>query len=562
MNDKKRNLFILLILLLLLVVGVSYAYFEAVVHGTGNTNAEGSAHTANIQDLILSGTTEIVNTNMIPGESSTYSFTIENPNSFQVCFGIYFDNVVNTFVNTSDLEVSMKGTTGTFPSAGDTSTIISGFRAPANSTTSFTLTITYKDVAGKDQTGDIGASFSGIIKARATECTPLPSEATLALLQLLNSDLNVTPNTSGNPDFSKAAPSDTNGQTSGLFEAEDDYGTSYYFRGDIDYNYVKFGEWQTDYYNGTVDNNNEGFTSLSTCESAITTGSCTKYATAGDDMYWRIIRINGDGSIRMIYNGTSAYGKSDVESSSANFRSIGKSRFNIGCDNAYVGYMYGEAGASSYAAAHTNTNDSIIKTRLDSWYQLEMTSYTSYISDTLFCNDRSVASSDMFNYYNNHSYYNPNNQPNLYTANAYGTNKTVYAPNERLVSEFILSEGNKATLTCQQKNDAFTVNDTTYGNAALTYPVGLLTSDEANMAGGGSGSNTVYYIRSGQQYWTMSPYILQYCPTAAIVNDSGYCFASYSIGSNAYLNVRPVINLKATAITDGDGTASNPFVVN
>ena len=96
MNDKKRNLFILLILLLLLVVGVSYAYFEAVVHGTGNTNAEGSAHTATIQDLILTGTTEVVNTNMIPGETSTYSFTIENPNDFQVCFGIYFDNVVKT----------------------------------------------------------------------------------------------------------------------------------------------------------------------------------------------------------------------------------------------------------------------------------------------------------------------------------------------------------------------------------------------------------------------------------------------------------------------------------
>ncbi len=109
MQDRKNCFLLLIALGLLLVVGISYAYFEAVVHGTGNTNAEGSAHTASIQDLILTGTTEVVNTNMVPGESSEYSFTIENPNDFQVCFGIYFDNVVNTFVNTSDLEVYMNG---------------------------------------------------------------------------------------------------------------------------------------------------------------------------------------------------------------------------------------------------------------------------------------------------------------------------------------------------------------------------------------------------------------------------------------------------------------------
>ena len=71
------------------------------------------------------------------------------------------------------------------------------------------------------------------------------------------------------------------------------------FRGNVTNNYVRFGTCQTDYYNGYVsdNNNNEAFTSLSACEGSAGSDNCTKYASAGDDMYWQIIRINGDGTM-------------------------------------------------------------------------------------------------------------------------------------------------------------------------------------------------------------------------------------------------------------------------
>ena len=114
---------------------------------------------------------------------------------------------------------------------------------------------------------------------------------------------------------------DTNGY---LCSAPDDYGTSYYYRGNVTNNYVYFAGY-----------------------------------------YWRIIRINGDDSIRMIYDGTSAHANSE----SSEDRQIGTSQYNSsGNDNAYVGYMYGTPASTTYEATHANLNDSTIKSYIDEWY--------------------------------------------------------------------------------------------------------------------------------------------------------------------------------------------------
>ena len=280
-----------------------------------------------------------------------------------------------------------------------------------------------------------------------------------------------------------------------LCKAKDAYGDSYYYRGNVINNYVKFANF-----------------------------------------YWRIIRINGDGTVRVIYDGTSAHANGE----SSEDRQIGTSAFNEkNYANAYIGYMYGKMGASTYAETHANTNNSTIKTYLDTWHEnnIKGTTNEQYIADNIFCNDRSFASNNSGTgaersdtYYR---WYNFADSPN----------------------------NNKMLLTCPQKNDAFTVSDTSKGNGALTYGIGLVTTDEAVLAGGWSSSNSNYYLYSGQNYWTMSPNSLfglvkgRYVASFGGV-DEDYKYINYSIGA------RPVINLKSdTLITSGIGTSSDPFVV-
>ena len=278
-----------------------------------------------------------------------------------------------------------------------------------------------------------------------------------------------------------------------LCKAKDAYGDSYYYRGNVTNNYVEFA----------------GF-------------------------YWRIVRINGDGTVRVIYDGTSAHANGEASED----RQIGKSAFNSSYnDNAYVGYMYGQTGASTYATAHANTNNSTIKTYIDNWYKTNIVGTTNeqYLADNVFCNDRSMSS-----------------------GTGTGTSETLYrwdyGPWE------IYGKHNKnMLLTCSQKNDAFTVSDTTNGNGALTYPVSLLSTDEIVLAGGWNEANSGYYLYSGQYWWTSSSYRFNgsYAGVRSVASDRfADSHINYVVRDSG---VRPVFNLKAEVLTQGSGTASDPY---
>ena len=287
---------------------------------------------------------------------------------------------------------------------------------------------------------------------------------------------------------------ETESQYGYLCKAKDAYGDSYYYRGNVTNNYVKFA----------------GF-------------------------YWRIIRINGDGTVRVIYDGTSAHANGELSED----RQIGTTAFNSSYnDNAYVGYMYGKTGASTYVETHTNTNNSTIKTYLDTWYEnnIKGTTNEQYIADNIFCNDRSFAS---------------NNR-----GTGAGTSTTDY----RLNSYDDNPNKNNMMLTCPQKNDAFTVNDTSKGNGALTYGIGLVTTDEGVLAGGWNSENSKYYLYSGQHYWTMSPSPFNATNGAAnehVVHSSGFAEARGTV--NGSFGARPVFNLKSEVLLQGTGTASDPY---
>ena len=283
-----------------------------------------------------------------------------------------------------------------------------------------------------------------------------------------------------------------------LCSMKDAYGTSYYYRGNVTNNYVKFA----------------GF-------------------------YWRIIRINGDGTVRVIYDGTSAHANGEDSED----RQIGFTHFNSRYnDNAYEGYMYGATGASTYAETHANTNNSTIKTYLDTWYEnnIKGTTNEQYLADNVFCNDRSISTGT----------------PSDYSGLGYGTEKTAYRCNSSANNLY----NNKMMLTCLQKNDAFSVNDTSKGNGALTYGVGLVTADEVVLAGGWSSSNYNYYLYSGQDYWTMSPnHFDNYSANERIVGSFGEADGTYGGDVYASFGARPVLNLKSEVLLQGTGTASDPY---
>ena len=227
---------------------------------------------------------------------------------------------------------------------------------------------------------------------------------------------------------------------------------------------------------------------------------------------WRIIRINEDGSVRLI--------KQD---------SIGYSTFNsTPSGNAYVGYMYGTADATTYEATHANTNSSTIKTAIDTWYSANLSTYSSYLADAGFCGDRSVAS-----------------------GTGIGTATTYYGARNRL------STNKTPQFKCPQTNDLYTTATSTKGNKALDYPIGLITADEVAYAGGVYASyNEEYYLRDW--YWTMSPY---YAASVAY---------EFEIQRGSITNedvhrsrsVLPVINLKSTTqVVSGDGTKTNPYII-
>jgi hypothetical protein len=193
--------------------------------------------------------------------------------------------------------------------------------------------------------------------------------------------------------------------------------------------------------------------------------------------------------------------------------------------------MYGSAGSSTYEATHTNTNNSKIKENIDTWYSNNLTSYASKISDTLFCNDRSLA-----------------------TGTGIGTTTTTYAAYNRLINS------SNPTLICTNKNDRFTTIDTAVGNGKLTYSIGLITGDELVMSGIKYGDDVISIktnLYSGNPYWTMTP--SNYGNAYLFISDYGEAnklYAGYPFG------IRPVINLKSGLIpSSGNGTTSNPYQI-
>jgi len=288
----------------------------------------------------------------------------------------------------------------------------------------------------------------------------------------------------GTPDFSKVATTDE-----GVYKAQDDDGDTYYYRGAVENNYLKFA-----------------------------------------DKYWRIVRINGNGSIRLIYDGAEPNANGAPTSNNTLPKSV---LFNINCKSSEcVGFKY------TAGQVHGLGTKSNVLTQLETWYQNNLSSYTSKIDiNAGFCGDRTPSTSAT----------EINNQGGT------GATYTYYGANIRLKSD-------NPILICPHKDDLYTVASSIKGNKSLDYPIGLLTADESIMAGGNWGQgikNTSYYLYNSKFYWLITPGAYgNKISTMFGITNYGYITQA---GEGGY--IRPVINISADNKITGTGTISNPYVV-
>ncbi len=361
------------------------------------------------------------------------------------------------------------------------------------------------DVLGLESKGDIGNSFTG------------PS---------CDANTNSSDHTTGSCANSEK----------GVYETNDDYGTSYYFRGTVDNNWVKIG-----------------------------------------DLYFRIIRINGNGTIRLIYSGNEA-NKSNIQIGNGKWSNGWYSTINNGSsttgkaynttynNNTYVGFYYGST-TEIYPGNHSNEHQSVLVSAINSWYTSSgLSQYADKLDGaTGWCNDRQI-NTEGENWYNGD------------TKIGYGTSATAYAPLGRLYSGGSYKLIQVPTLKCGEDyynhtrnqdaydRDLYTYNSSQNGNNVLEVPVGLITADEVIFAGGFNGTNNFgYWLYTGKYFWTMSPRL--YGGNGAEVFIVYYEGALNGENVNSTTpGVRPVINLKAdtkfkTNDTGEKGTINNPYVV-
>ena len=303
-----------------------------------------------------------------------------------------------------------------------------------------------------------------------------------------------------------------------LASAEDDNGTSYYFRGAVTNNYVEFAN------------------------------KC-----------WRIVRVGGDGSVKLILHNDNTTGAANPCDSANNNASAAFARysgttdtsaFNLSYnDNAYVGFKYGAEGSSTYDATHANTNNSTILTNLETWYTNNLKTYESVIDDNVWCNDKTNVTDTSYNPW---GYSNVNGL-------GYAKNVTYYSATQRLVSTSGSAGGTGPSLKCNGEL------------SKINSKVGLITADELAYAGYAYNiSNTTTYLQENATdtdayWWSLSPGdfggchgILCFIGVWSVYGRDG--IFSRGVVHNA-VYVRPSISLKSTTNVTGEGTSSSPYII-
>ena len=566
--QKKQTILVVASLLLVVVLSVTLAYFTAQIIGKGKDVLVTSA---DLKIVFTDTDGNIEGNDITPGWSNSKTFTVKNESNGTYKYDIIIKDLVNTFKTYKYLEYKITSTDGGYnmtdysylPKASIKEDVALAYEVSIDKgkTHTYIIEIKYANDESVDQSIDMGQSLSGTIYIREF------TKPTMKLTDKLMAD---NPTIGTRTTFT--AFTETNKGT--LYKATEQIGTNpvkdvYYFAGDAKNNWVKFGKTtessctykrkEVIYVNMTekiekYPENEAECTSTNICgdvenefyavgltESECTNADGAKWITdkatwseAKKDIYWRIIRTNADGSIKLLYAGTSP----DTDKAY-----VGGSAFNTTKnDPMYVGYKYGTTG--SLENNRLNTNDSTIKTYVDNWYKNNLTAYTKYLSkDAVYCNDRNLRSGDTYS----------------------TTSNFDYASWERIKNK-------QPTYNCTNMSDAFSVNNT---GAKLDYPVGLMTMDELSYAGGEYYKSLTapyawYYTNANGESitgdapsWSLSPLVWLTSDSNVLEWDGsnypGRLINDFVDGSAA---VRPSVSLSScNLISRGDGSSENPYVV-
>ena len=381
---QKKQTILVVASLLVVVLSVTLAYFTAQIIGKEKNV---TINSADLKIIFTDSDGAISGSNIEPGWSDTKTFTIENKSNETYKYNIVIQDLVNTFVTNGYLQYKITSTNGGYnmtefedvPKSSVATDTILAYSASIDVgvTQSYTVEFIYKNDESVDQSDDMGKTLSGTLYIEKGTEKPFSGETLVEAIKYYN------PTIQTRTDFSKVL---TDNNTNTLYTSTEDSKTVYYFAGNATDNWVKFGTFTSDgpirgYFDvsGTF---SKEYTTLEECNSASSYNINCSYAWKKDDpIYWRIIRTNSDGSVRLLYHGTST---------TAIDAYIGESAFNAtDNDPMYVGYMYGTSG--SLANNRLNTNDSTIKGVIDNWYKDNLnTNYGKYLSTTaVYCNDRS-----------------------------------------------------------------------------------------------------------------------------------------------------------------------------
>ena len=501
---QRKQLTLVIVSLLVVVLSVSLAYFTAQIIGKGK---DVSVTSANLQIVFTDSDGALTETDIEPGWQKTKTFTVENNSKSEYKYNIVIKDLLNTFVTKGYLQYKITSTNNGYnmtefkdiPKSQTAKDKILAYSVviPNGITQSYTIEFKYANDESVDQSDDMGKQLSGtLFITEGTEDIYAGYEEDTLGYQIMGDNPTRSARNTYNAVF-------TNNTTGTLFTATEKNvhnttdTTVYYYAGNTTNNWVKFAGY-----------------------------------------YWRIIRTNADGSIRMLYSGTS-------HDTTSGYLSTGTSEFNTSANSPkYVGYMYGE-NDDTLANARTNTNNSTIKTAIDNWYASNMASYTKYLSTTaVYCNDRTEQTSGTYN-----------------TGTRFN-----YAPYARVYKNYA------PTYDCTEASDAFSGSNT---SAKLTYPIALMTSDEIMYAGGKGRTDLTspyawYYLNSANGSITgdtwlllLSPYYWygSYASVFGVRGSSGPGRLS-DVSVNYSGGVRPALSLKSCVkYSSGDGSANAPYTI-